>query len=46
MGDEIILIDDEDDIAKDAVKMLRKIYQINKNILANGGYRTEKYTIN
>ena len=42
MVDDIILCDDEDDSARDAIRMVRKIYPIEKIIFANGGDRTEK----
>ena len=42
MVDEVILFDDEDDSAKDAIRMVRRIYPIDKIIFANGGDRTEK----
>ena len=41
MVDKLILFDDEDDSAKDEIKMVRKKYPINKIILANGGDQTE-----
>ena len=42
MVDEVILFDDEDDSAKDAIRTVRRIYPIDKIIFANGGDRTEK----
>jgi cytidyltransferase-like protein len=42
MVDGVIIFDDQDDSAKDAIRIIRKIYPTDKIIFANGGDRTEK----
>ena len=42
MVDEVILFDDEDNSACDAIRKVRKIYSKDRIIFANGGDRTEK----